>query len=112
MFKYMILGLILCQILKQKTINIYRKGKEDREYIASFLMMKIQSHLHNNHNVDKWDDIIKSIYKEYNGKIVVKDSIKEIIRKGVLIDKIIPPDILVMTVINNKKTCESLKQYQ
>ena len=40
--KYMIVGLVLCQILKQKTISIYRKGKEDREYLASFLMMKIQ----------------------------------------------------------------------
>ena len=42
--KSMIMGLVLSQLLKQKTINLYRKGKEDREYLSSFVMMKIQKY--------------------------------------------------------------------
>lgn len=107
--RYMILGLVLCQLLKQKTINLYRKGKEDREYLASFLMMKIQHYLANNFSPDIWEGIIKMVYKEYEGKIKINDSIKDTIYLG-LNKKIINPEILVSAVINNKKIYTQIKK--
>ena len=109
--RYMILGLVLCQLLKQKTINLYRKGKEDREYLASFLMMKIQNYLASNFSPDTWEEIIKMVYKEYEGKIKINDSIKDTIYLG-LNKKIINPDILVSAVINNKKVYTQLKKVE
>ena len=100
--KYMILGLVLCQLLKQKTINIYRKGKEDREYLASFLMMKIQNYLSNKFSTDVWEEIIKDVYKHYDGKIRINENINNVIRAGIA-KKIISPDVLVSTIITNKK---------
>jgi len=107
--KYIIIGLVLCQILKQKTINLYRRGKEDREYLASFLMMKIQSYLINNHDIDEWDEVLKGILKHYEGKIRLDKDMCKLISNGINKDKIITQDILVSTVISNKKNYKAKK---
>lgn len=101
--RYMIIGLVLCQILKQKTINIFRRGKEDREYLASFLMMKIQSHLIINHEIDNWNSIILQIFDYYKDKIRINSEMRKLMENGLSTDKIISQDILVSTVLSNKR---------
>ena len=110
--RYMIMGLVLCQILKQKTINLFRKGKEDREYLASFLMMKIQSYLINNHELDDWNDIILQIFERYKNKIRLNDEMNRLIDSGLNINKIISQDILVSTVLSNKRNYIFKKSYE
>lgn len=101
--KYIIIGLVLSQILKQKTINLFRKGKEDREYLGSYLMMKIQLFLINNNEVRTWNSIIRGIYTYYQSKVQVSTETKVLIQAGINQNKIIPGDILVSTVLSNKK---------
>lgn len=102
--KHIIIGLVLSQILKQKTINIYRKGKEDREYLGSYLMMKIQSYLFNNYEIHTWNDIIKDIYNYYRSKMRISADTEQLIQEGINQRIIIQNDILVSTVLSNKKS--------
>ena len=101
--KYMILGLVLSQILKQKTINLYRKGKEDREYLGSFLMMKVQSYLLKNNSTDEWNDIIMALFDHYKNKIRRNEEMNNLIKRGINTEKFISQDILISTIISNKK---------
>ena len=80
--KFIIIGLVLIQILKQKTISLYRKGKEDREYLASYLMMKIQTHLINNYPTIEWDIIIKDICEHYKNNLRIDSEIAKTFRHG------------------------------
>jgi hypothetical protein len=41
-----IVGLVLCQLARQRTITIYREGKEHRELVSSELQLHILNVLH------------------------------------------------------------------
>lgn len=101
--KHIIIGLVLGQILKQKTINLFRKGKEDREYLGSYLMMKVQSYLLRTHEVSTWNDIIRGVYEYYRPKMRISTETESLIHKGVDQKKIISNDILISTVLSNQK---------
>lgn len=105
--KHIIIGLVLSQILKQKTINIYRKSKEDREYLSSYLMMKIQSYLSNNHSLHIWSNIIKELYDYYRPKMRISVETEQLIYNGINQNNIIQNDVLVSTVLSNKKSYKS-----
>ena len=100
--KNIIIGLVICQLLRQRTINIYRKGKEDREYLASFLMYVIQKYLYNNIKVTEWTTILSKVYDNFKTNVKFP-GIEEAIVSRININKIIPENILLNTLVNNKK---------
>ena len=100
--KSIIRGLVLYQLFKQRTISIYKKGKEDREYLGSFMMYTIQKYLNDNVKVTEWNNILTDVYKHFKSEIKFSD-IDNVVEGKINLSKIIPNNILLSTLNNNKK---------
>lgn len=97
-----IIGLTLYQLFKQRTISLFRAGKEDREYLASFLMYHIQKYLFANIKVTDWNTILTDVYNHFKEGIKFTD-IGSVVVAKLNINKIIPENILLGIVASNKK---------
>ena len=107
--KNIVIGLVICQLLKQRTITLYRKGKEDREYLASYLMYVIQKYLTNNVKVTEWTSVMRNVFEHFKGGVRFP-GIEEALVAKININKIIPENVLLNAVIGNKKEYTKMKQ--
>ena len=78
-------GCTLTAIMKQKTVNLFKKGKEDREYMASVMHYDIQLYLYNTCTVCRWSDIIKKVCIKYD-KIKHAMTLQSILKSELPID--------------------------
>tara|TARA_B110000908_G_C10267435_1_gene465815 strand:+ start:3334 stop:3864 length:531 start_codon:yes stop_codon:yes gene_type:complete len=102
--KNIIRGLVLCQLFKQRTISLYREGKEDREYLGSFMMYQVQKYLHNNIKVTEWNAVLTDVYNYFKPSLKSKSNdLPNAVVAKVNINKIITESILLATLLNNKK---------
>lgn len=63
------IGLVLYMIAHQKTINLYRDNKEDREYGCSLLMNKAMKYLYSSVKIEDWTDVIKYTCELFEGRV-------------------------------------------
>jgi len=100
--KNIIRGLVIYQLFKQRTISIFKPNKEDREYLGSFLMYKIQKYLVDNTKVTEWSNILTQVYNGYKKDIKFPD-IENTVASKINLSKILPESVLESTLHNNKK---------
>jgi hypothetical protein len=102
--KNIIRGLVLWQLFKQRTISLYREGKEDREYLASFMMHKVQKYLHANIKVTEWNIVLTDVYNHFKSQLKSRSNdLPNAVATKVNISKIIAENILHTTLLNNKR---------
>lgn len=106
--KNIIRGLVLYQLFTQRTINIYRRGKEDRDYLGSYLMYIVQKYLHDNVRVTEWNGVLTEVFVHFKQDIH-SSNLEPVINAKINISKIIPDYILWTTLSNNKKEYEKRK---
>lgn len=101
--EYCQIGLVIYMIMCQKTINIFREGKEDREYNASVLMKDVQTHLTQRVSTYKWTEVIHMLCDMYKDKVKGSLLIKA---KELKIDptKTLQLSMLERTVARNRKS--------
>lgn len=102
--KNIIRGLVMCQLFKQRTISLYREGKEDREYLASYMMYVVQKYLHTNIKVTEWNPVLTDVYNYFKPSLKSRSNdLSNAVTAKVNISKIIAENILHTTLLNNKK---------
>ena len=100
--EYSQIGLVLFMISQQKTINIYREGKEDREYNASLLMRNIQYFMEDEVPLGLWTPLLHSLCKDYIDK-VKGNLIQRALNTHINVFNILLPKTLDKTISRNKK---------
>ncbi len=107
--RYMIIGLVLALIIKQKTVNLFKAGKEDRDVLASWAMWKIQSNLITRKvPLDEWVIVINDIYQHYKDGIKF-DVLKDLVNMKPEPNKILNEQQLKASYENNKKEYKKRK---
>lgn len=102
--KNIIRGLVLCQLFKQRTISLYREGKEDREYLASFMMYTTQKYLHANIKITEWYIVLTKVYNYFKPQLKSKSNDLQLaVAAKINCSKIIAVSILHTTLMNNRK---------
>lgn len=85
--QWLCVGCTLTALIKQKTVNLFKKGKEDREYTASVLHTDIQCYLYNNCPLDMWETVIKNVCRKYD-KIKHAGTVKIILESTLPLESI------------------------
>jgi hypothetical protein len=102
--KNIIRGLVLCQLFKQRTISLYHEGKEDRDYLGSFMMHKVQKYLHTNIRVTEWNSVLTDVYNHFKPSLKSRSNdLPLAVTAKVNISKVISEAILLTTLQNNKR---------
>ena len=104
------IGLVLYMIANQKTINIFREGKEDREYEASLLMNKVQQYLHDNIETYQWTVALKYVCEDYE-PTVKGDLIRKAKRLHINKEKVLSMRTLEKNLNKNKKIYRDRKNH-
>ena len=99
----MIIGLALVQMVKQRTINLFRHGKEDREYLASWAMSNLQNKLYEKKlPIGEWLLLIEDIYMHYKSQIKF-DLLKDLVNAKIEVDKTLSAHQLKQAVESNER---------
>lgn len=108
--EYCQIGLVLFMMSQQKTINIYRDGKEDREYDAAVLMRNVQVYFTEHIPTYEWTKVLHDLCLRYK-ETIRGNLIHKTLRAHVDTSKILSNQLLDKNIARNKKIYIEKKGY-